>query len=963
MADRRLLGGISAAIVAVVSGCALSGVATRVAGRGDPPVDRAGLIAGFEPATTQAPASLPAGKGAVELTIRWPARVAQKIPDSADRVDFDVTTPAAAFVASTSVSRTGGAATATAAIELDAGSYRLNAGARAGTTVVATASAALAIVAGVRSALALTLAPAYLPAISGFQGAWGLPGDSVTIDGTNLGLSWAATPAVRFSTAAGSASAAVTGLSANALTVVVPAGAVSGVVSVSVDGSATTSAPFTVPTPALWALQTPIASAGDTIWLDGGFGRSVTVNFPGGVTAAATVLGPGRARAVVPAGATAGDLTVTTGGSTYGALSFRAPPFSLGLGSLFQSPYDQAGGGRQTPSLVTARDLFASVRVGPYLYVLGGYNGGPGLASIERARFDAAGNLGPFENASSLASIRLGHTCAVVGGYLYVIGGGTPARSTVERASIEANGNLGSFQIVPGVTLLTGRRYHGSATLGSYLYVFGGANEGGYLTSVERARIDASGNLGTFNAVPEAVLGISREDFATAVIGSYLYVIGGDTPGSYLNSVERATIDSAGNLGQFQVVSGVTLRTARQGVRIERVGASLYAFGGAASGVAQNAVERATIGSDGSLGDFQTVAGTVLSKARHAFGSAQIGNYIYAFGGDALPGVLGSVERIGVNAFGNLGAFATGSAALVVPRTDHRAAVIGDSAYVLGGYAGGELTSIERSVIGSDGSVGAFATTAVSLPSARRNFATSIARNRLYVIGGYNCCAPERSVIYAPINADGSLGSFVDLGNLLPAGRGYHPAAVIGDYLYVVGGFGGSYLDSVVRSTIGSDGSLTLFGDAGKNLGTARNNHTLAVIGNYLYAVGGQNSSGLAEGSVERAAINADGTLGAFAGAGVSLVTPRLQHASAVIGDYLYVFGGRSNDTPIVYFDSVERARINADGTLGAFATVPGRNLAVARNALTAAPLGDSLLLVGGTNGSPLGSVERAPLQ
>jgi hypothetical protein len=84
-----------------------------------------------------------------------------------------------------------------------------------------------------------------------------------------------------------------------------------------------------------------------------------------------------------------------------------------------------------------------------------------------------------------------------------------------------------------------------------------------------------------------------------------------------------------------------------------------------------------------------------------------------------------------------------------------------------------------------------------------------------------------------------------------------------------------------------------------------------------------------------------------------------------VVGDYLYVFGGHNlNSGTGTQIASVERAKINSNGTLGAFATVNGINLATARQSPTTAVFGSSLYLFGGWDGTKvLNSVERAPLQ
>ena len=49
------------------------------------------------------------------------------------------------------------------------------------------------------------------------------------------------------------------------------------------------------PTCQLVAIEPSLANTGDTITLEGTFGDSATVNFPGGASASATILGPHRA--------------------------------------------------------------------------------------------------------------------------------------------------------------------------------------------------------------------------------------------------------------------------------------------------------------------------------------------------------------------------------------------------------------------------------------------------------------------------------------------------------------------------------------------------------------------------------------------------------------------------------------------------------------------------------------------
>jgi len=78
----------------------------------------------------------------------------------------------------------------------------------------------------------------------------------------------------------------------------------------------------------------------------------------------------------------------------------------------------------------------------------------------------------------------------------------------------------------------------------------------------------------------------------------------------------------------------------------------------------------------------------------------------------------------------------------------------------------------------------------------------------------------------------GRLGPFTIVSNVtLATARVYHTSAVIGNSLYIVGGNGGRFLNSVERATINADGSLSTFTTVpGVALVTARYQHTSAIV-------------------------------------------------------------------------------------------------------------------------------------
>ena len=248
---------------------------------------------------------------------------------------------------------------------------------------------------------------------------------------------------------------------------------------------------------------------------------------------------------------------------------------------------------------------------------------------------------------ATLKAPRYYHTSAVIGNYLYVVGGVTGAlQSSVERAAILADGSLGPFMAVSGVTLVTARQNHTSAIVGNYLYVLGGSN-GSVLNSVERAPISPDGSLGTFATVQvtptvSLTLAFTRTAHTSAVVGGDLYVLGGtNSPVGTSINVERAKINPDSSLSAFGSVSpGISLMMGRCYHASIVVGSSLYAIGGYCG----NGTEGAMIDKNGLLDSFANGPSVPLGPGRYLHTLTVVGNYLYAIGGIAGTAV-NSVDR------------------------------------------------------------------------------------------------------------------------------------------------------------------------------------------------------------------------------------------------------------------------------------------------------------------------------
>ncbi|HMG56212.1 MAG TPA: hypothetical protein VK601_22085, partial [Kofleriaceae bacterium] len=511
---------------------------------------------------------------------------------------------------------------------------------------------------------------------------------------------------------------------------------------------------------ALTAISPTLASSGDTITLEGTFGRApapypaVNVRFPGGATQPATVLGDHRATVMVPASATDGDLTVVIGDTAMSPLAFRHAPFPLAVGTFGNA--GQPGEARPAAAPLTPRSSHTSLVIGGQVYVIGGISQGVPINTVERAAINADGSLGPFAvvGTATLVTARYAHTSAVLGNYLYVIGGFDSAAelASVERAAINADGTLGAFSVVPGVALVAARRGHTTEVIGDGLYVVGGRGGAGYRRSVERATIHRDGSLEPFVTV-DAALTTPRSGHTSAVIGNQLYVVGGFDGQAALGSVERASIMPDGTLGAFALASSTALATPRNDHTSVVLGGQLYVVGGTGASGALPGVEQAALAADGSLGMFAAAAPAALLTASSGHSSAIAGNYLYVFGGLSSTGVNG-VQRATINGDGAVHKFAAFPVTLITARAFHSSAVSGHNLYIAGGN--GAPASVERAAINVDGSLEAF-TAAGTLAVGRGAHGSAVIGGYLYIIGGGgNIASLER----APIRPDGSLGPF-----------------------------------------------------------------------------------------------------------------------------------------------------------------------------------------------------------
>jgi hypothetical protein len=185
--------------------------------------------------------------------------------------------------------------------------------------------------------------------------------------------------------------------------------------------------------------------------------------------------------------------------------------------------------------------------------------------------------------------------------------------------------------------------------------------------------------------------------------------------------------------------------------------------------------------------------------------------------------------------------------------------------YLLGGYNDSSIVStVYTAPINTDGTLGTW-TTGTSLPGALHYSHAVVTKNRVYLLGGSNGSAPVSTVYTAPINTDGTLGTWTT-GTSLPVVLYLSQAVVTKNRVYLLGGYEGSKAVSTVY-TAPFAGGLNDYTDVVDNGGdgtllltNATGSGTIPASANTIILTG-KGEDALQEGTVELTAASGSGTI------------------------------------------------------------------------------------------------------
>ncbi len=561
---------------------------------------------------------------------------------------------------------------------------------------------------------------------------------------------------------------------------------------------------------------------------------------------------------------------------------------------------------------VTMR-LHATTTANGYLFMTGGWNGSTTFSTVYSAKINGDGTIQSWTSLNTLPVAQTDHSLIASNGYLFSMGGCCTV-STIYSTMIQSDGTVSTWTANTIKLPQTMNRF-GVTVANGYVYVFGGATANSNATTtstVFSAKINTDGTTGTFSMV--GTMPYRAFQLSATSSNGFAFILGGvDSSGNGQSIVYSAPLQSNAFTfnTQNQLTNGSLLdfwnNTSASVFSVDYKG-TVNSLAGiqvnqTSTAPAANMQTSLTGLSTGTIGSWQTLSSLPIERNQHV--TVAVNGYLYAIAGENTSnnGTSTTSYFSKINADGTIGSWST-TAAFPQSSRLHAYATYNGYIFVMGGYSfnGTQMSTVYSAKVTSNGTLASW-NTLNTLPAVA-NSGTGVAYNGyLYHIGG-SCSGAtctggvsfNYSTVYtAPINSNGTIGTWATL-NTLPSDISTAGVVVYGGYLYVVGGssvIGNTRLSTVYSAIIKADGTIGTWNTLNTLPGRVGNGRTVTNNG-YLYVIGGDSATNVAISSVYTAKINSDGTVGAWARA-INLPLVLSTEGAAVSNGYLFVTGGCSS--------------------------------------------------------------------
>lgn len=608
-----------------------------------------------------------------------------------------------------------------------------------------------------------------------------------------------------------------------------------------------------------------------------------------------------------------------------------------------------------------------------YIYAGGGCSAGcsaaQSLKNVQYAKVDLTGTLRNQLSGTSLPTPVWGSSTLVLRNFIYVVGGCTAAPTYTAgllqpcpAANIIGHGaDTGHAQGVSGDRLTIQFAHLKNDGSIDTTYAING------YTATNGWFVDKATCTESVPAKPDACPG-SRYAFATLMHGGNNYYIisgrGGDLVGTSNNNALTAdaniiNFNSDGTPSSWvappslttQCLSGQGLNTAREFATAEDSGnfySPIYVYGGRdTNGTVLNTVEHGGDSTTGGNACGWATGSNTLPNSRWQSATFNYNGFMYVVGGRGSGSTYyGDILKSTNQATSQNVSWSSACSCSGLPTSIYGATAFANKGqvYVVGGVTNGTdppttySSTIYSAPIDSSGNIGTFTAQPGTLSSGRYLASTAYdpVRDMLFFTGGVNGSGVVAPTDYFAINNGGSgsltwAASSTDTTNT----RAGAATAQWNNRVYLVGGYNGSYLNTVQMGTIDqSSGVITWSSNESNTLPVALGYANAFAANGYLYVVGGRlddtNGPDITN-KIYRAAIDPNtGHLTGFVDMDtisptntMHLATAREGASVAVWNGYVYVMYGDSwpGNTETIQND-YQYASINNDGTLGSISEV-----------------------------------------
>ena len=589
---------------------------------------------------------------------------------------------------------------------------------------------------------------------------------------------------------------------------------------------------------------------------------------------------------------------------------------------------------------------------------------GGGAVMLQRG----GAELLPGGKSPGLTSTQYAAAGAVWNGRFYVAGGfpaSGPPIDTVRSAAFNADGTLSAWR--DELSMPETMRDQEMVGWNGRLYI-GGGYSAGASNHVYSAAVNADGTLVSWDA--ETPLPTARNGVAFTAWGTRLYAVSGSLNAVNIDGVvTSAEIKPDGHLGstwrsETTLPGGTAWHAPAYNGRI-------YGLGGFVDAGDTAVIYSVDIGADGVLGTWRTE--TPFPVARADAGIAVWGGRIYAAGGRVNAVASGQILSAGINADGTLTAWRMESVAVPSGLSWLQAGAWTGTLALVGSDPAGSVYTFP---VNAGGKLGP-SWTETKLPAARHGHDTFAFGGNLFAAGGFSGTVDNGGIgtavstaSAAPLAADGSVGSWADTTNPWFTSAGNRaPAAVVNGHVYAFSNSAGPPNQLFGYASLTAAGLGASWTSSAWPFGsTWIDSNDVVSVGLRLYVAGGEDYGCGVHAQVYQAALADDGSVGSWT-ATSSMPGGRYMGGGTAWNGYVYHLGGRTTGCPnppgVPLSTNVFYAKVNDDGTLGAWVTATSSLPAGVQKPGGVEAWDGNLYLLGGTGGDEVSSatVYAAPIQ